>query len=58
MAENLGKHAHTNDRHPFTNFQETVKNLLRVPKQELDESKQKMKNAHKQGNEDDVPDKS
>lgn len=37
MAESPSERTFTNDRHPFESFQETVRNLLQVPKQELDE---------------------
>lgn len=41
MAESPSEHTLTNDRHPFDNFQETVRNLLQVPKQELDKARRK-----------------
>lgn len=37
MAKVAEEHTSTDGKRPFDKFQETVQNLLRVPKEELDE---------------------
>lgn len=37
MAKVAEEHTSTDEKRPFDKFQETVRNLLRVPKEELDE---------------------
>lgn len=57
MAESQSEHTPTNDRQPFDKFQETVRNLLQVPKRELDKERRKAETAGSQEDRD-VPSKS
>lgn len=57
MAESPSERTSTNDRHPFESFQETVRKLLQVPKQELDEIRHNGKDTENQSDKE-VVDKS